>query len=216
MSTHVSAAGDSKTSKASLSLSAKDDTVDINAADVETLKSLPGIGSVLAQRIHDMQPFDSIDDLKSVKGISANVFAQLRKRVSISGEGSSSNLTQIRCNFSVAAADEDDDSPVDIATATADELQERLGLKANVAQNVVSYRKGTPFQDVQDIMSVSGIKQGTFAKIRRFITVSVSGGAGRKSKEATGAAKPRPEKKSTGSGVLVVTPQLRTNRFSQR
>lgn len=51
------------------------DSVDINAASVDELAALPGVGTALARRIADYRdlngPFDSIDDLADVDGITA-------------------------------------------------------------------------------------------------------------------------------------------------
>lgn len=56
--------------------------VDLNAADVEELMRLPGIGEVLAQRIVEDRSahgrFESIEDLMRVKGIGEGKLEALR------------------------------------------------------------------------------------------------------------------------------------------
>ena len=44
--------------------------VDVNAADIKTLESLPGIGPVLAQKIVAGRPYRNMADLGKVKGLS--------------------------------------------------------------------------------------------------------------------------------------------------
>ncbi len=58
--------------------------LDLNAATVEQLQELPGVGPVLAQRIVDWRVahgrFSSVDELREVSGIGAKKFADLRSR----------------------------------------------------------------------------------------------------------------------------------------
>jgi competence protein ComEA len=61
--------------------------VDLNAATVEQLDTLPGVGPVLAQRIVEWRTahgrFESVDQLREVDGIGSVKFAQLRDRVTV-------------------------------------------------------------------------------------------------------------------------------------
>jgi competence protein ComEA len=56
--------------------------VDINAADVQELNQLPGVGPVLARRIIDSReskgPFAAIDDLRRVPGIGPKTLKRIR------------------------------------------------------------------------------------------------------------------------------------------
>ena len=64
--------------------------ININTASVEELKELPGIGDVLAQRIvayREFQgPFQQIDDLINVEGVSPTLVENLRDLVTVSGD----------------------------------------------------------------------------------------------------------------------------------
>jgi competence protein ComEA len=63
------------------------ETVNLNAADVEALITLPGVGSALAARIvaHREQSgaFDSVDDLVQVNGIGPTLLERLRTEVAV-------------------------------------------------------------------------------------------------------------------------------------
>jgi competence ComEA-like helix-hairpin-helix protein len=66
---------------------AKSSRLDLNAADAETLTSLPGIGPTLAERIvayrNENGPFGSIDDLTQIHGIGAAQANRLRRMVTV-------------------------------------------------------------------------------------------------------------------------------------
>ena len=52
--------------------------IDINTATEEELKTIPGVGPVMAARIIAARPFQSADDLKKVNGIGDKKYAQMR------------------------------------------------------------------------------------------------------------------------------------------
>lgn len=58
------------------------DKVDINHASVEELDLLYGVGSVIAERIIESRPYESVDDLINVKGI-GNVILQKIKNQNV-------------------------------------------------------------------------------------------------------------------------------------
>jgi competence protein ComEA len=61
--------------------------VDLNAATVEGLTAIPGIGKVMAQRIVEWRdrhgPFRRVEDLMKVKGIGEKTFDKLRPYVKV-------------------------------------------------------------------------------------------------------------------------------------
>ncbi|MDL2273215.1 ComEA family DNA-binding protein [Oscillospiraceae bacterium OttesenSCG-928-G22] len=63
-------------------------------------------------------------------------------------------------------------APVNINTATAQELTFLPGIGQKRAEDIVSYREEFgPFQTIEDIMNVSGIKEQVFAELKGRITV---------------------------------------------
>ena len=60
--------------------------IDPNNATMEQLQSLPGIGPVLAERIHTearQRPFRSVEELRRVKGIGTKTLEKLRPHIQI-------------------------------------------------------------------------------------------------------------------------------------
>ena len=61
--------------------------VDLNAATVEQLDALPGVGPVTAQRILDWRTrngrFARVEQLREIEGIGERRFAQLRELVTV-------------------------------------------------------------------------------------------------------------------------------------
>ncbi len=63
-------------------------TVDLNTATVEQLQQLPGIGPVRAKAIVEFReksgPFQRVEDLLAIRGISKSRFEKLRPYVTVS------------------------------------------------------------------------------------------------------------------------------------
>lgn len=63
------------------------ETVNINTADEKELMRLPGVGKVMAKRIcetrKELGVFQSVDDLKKVKGIGEGTYQKLKDYVVI-------------------------------------------------------------------------------------------------------------------------------------
>ncbi|MBA2277089.1 MAG: ComEA family DNA-binding protein [Chloroflexia bacterium] len=66
-----------------------DTRINVNTAEVVELETLPGIGPVLAARIiayrGEHGPFQTVDDLDAVQGISATMVEELRPLVTVDG-----------------------------------------------------------------------------------------------------------------------------------
>lgn len=61
---------------------------------------------------------------------------------------------------------------ININLASESDLTKIPGIGPAKAKTIVSYReKNGPFSSIEDIMNISGIKEGTFEKIKDYITV---------------------------------------------
>lgn len=67
--------------KTSVGKLAEGQTIDINAASIETLKRIPGIGNTLAERIvsyrTELGGFANLEQLQEIKGITVNKFSNI-------------------------------------------------------------------------------------------------------------------------------------------
>ena len=64
------------------------------------------------------------------------------------------------------------DYPININTATAEELDALPRIGPVLAERIIAYREeNNGFYDIEEIMDVSGIGESTFSEIRPYITV---------------------------------------------
>jgi competence protein ComEA len=170
--------------------------VNINAASAEQLQTLPGIGPVHAKEIIAARPFNSVEDLKNVKGVGDARFEQIRPMVTVrsahsrSGTGTapistrgtssavrSENDTSIGTGAAKKSSGEtasarpplnNSQAKVNINTASQAELESLLGIGPVKAQAIIDNR---PYKNIEDVMNVKGIKEGTYDEIKDRITV---------------------------------------------
>ena len=67
------------------SISSKDGQININTADEKTLDELPGVGPTMAKRIVEYREtegaFQSIEDIKKIKGIGEAKFNRMKDKL---------------------------------------------------------------------------------------------------------------------------------------
>jgi DNA uptake protein ComE-like DNA-binding protein len=59
--------------------------VDLNMADQKALESLPGIGPALAKKIMEGRPYQSVDDLSRIKGMTKAKIKTIKDKVEVAG-----------------------------------------------------------------------------------------------------------------------------------
>lgn len=186
--------------------------VDINVEPLDKIRTLPGIGPVLAAEIIAARPLAGYDALAKLKGIGPEKLDALRGRVAF-GEGTATekakakvagakaeeaaaratvaetkakgepqakaNLDEMKAKAKVAEAKIEEKvraklapgTKVNINTAEKDVLDELPGIGPVKAQAILDARATKKFEKIEDVMTVKGIKEGEFAKIKDIITV---------------------------------------------
>lgn len=76
---------------------------------------------------------------------------------------------------SVASADTKNPPahPIDLNTATAEQLQQVPGIGPSTAKAIVNFRqKSGPFRKIEDLLAIKGVSKARLEKMRPYLTVS--------------------------------------------
>lgn len=156
--------------------------VDVNKATAAELEALPGVGPAIAKAIMADRPYKTVDDLEKVKGLSKAKLAALKDLITsgppaavpaapkaAAPKGGAMEKAKEKGKAKAApkvvlAPDE----KVNINKATAEELDVLPGIGPARAKLIVDAR---PFDKIEDIMKIKGIKEVEFGKIKGMITV---------------------------------------------
>jgi len=130
--------------------------IDINTADPENWKALPGIGDVLANRIVHYREriggFGKPEQVKKVFGITDSLFQRI--------------LPYLEINPSTLPK-------LDLNRVTAYELADRTGISQDVAKAIVVFRQQYgAYRQVTDLRKIVFINDSLFSKIMPYVIIS--------------------------------------------
>lgn len=163
---------------------------DVNRADRAELEQVPGIGPGLAKRIDDHRrahgPFQSVEELRQVKGIGPATFEKLRAFVRVEPsstpppdpsleplvlERRPESSTKTGSSRSSTGKIQPGDSPINVNVAGVAELMRLPGVGPVMAQNIIKAREEKRFESVADLDRVKGIGPKTLDRLRPFVVV---------------------------------------------
>jgi competence protein ComEA len=167
--------------------------VDLNRADHAALLQLPGVGENLATRIEERRAthghYRKVDDLRAVKGVGPATLDRLRDWVEVDADdvdrdtsgtdkpasresNAGGNNPDSASKKSGASKKTPPSAPVDINRASAEELQKLPDIGPAFARRIIEERAKKPFEKIEDLRRVPGIKEKRLESLRPYVTVN--------------------------------------------
>lgn len=148
--------------------------VNINTATAVELETLPGVGPALAREIIAGRPYKTVAELDRVKGIGPSKLSQLRGKVTADGSAPPQGVADVDASKGGTKKKKSGVSSlrpgemINLNTASQSDLEKLPTIGASKAKAIIA---GRPYEKIEDVMKVSGIKEGTFTKIKEHISV---------------------------------------------
>lgn len=157
---------------------------DINKIDIETMEKLPGVGPKTAKLIFDYRQekgeFSSLVELTNIKGIGKKTLGKMLPYLVYINDSTkvieflktSDKKRTKRIKPAQIQSKPSIEQKININQAQVEVLKLLPSIGEIRAKKIIAYReKNGNFQSIEHIKNVSGIGEGIFNKIKKYITV---------------------------------------------
>jgi competence protein ComEA len=161
--------------------------IDLNAATSEELQQLPGVGEVTAKKIIDGRPYKTVDDLAKA-GVSANEIEKIRPLVTAREPAKRAPAPSSERPPANTAG------PVDVNSASVQELEALPGVGPVIAEAIVKER---PFKSLADLERVKGLGKAKVADLKGRVKFGTAESASAEKTQQAPAAKAKAPKSTS-------------------
>lgn len=139
---------------------------DINSCSFDDLRHL-GFSANIAATIIDGRPYEAISDIQSLPGVSSIMYQLVEKKICCTA-------VEVEEPVEVPPVEEPVEEKVNINTATARELVEKLSIARTYAYKITGYRnKNGLFVDLEELREVSGLPSVFYERFKDRLTIEV-------------------------------------------
>ena len=142
----------------------QEDRLDINTCTATALKKA-GFSLAVARKIVESRPFTSVEDLKRINGLKANLYRILEPKLCCVPVAEPDPVCEVEGEVKDAVK-------VNVNTASAKEIMAATGVSETTAYSITGYRKKHgPYTCLEDLLNVKNFSKKALVKCRDLLEV---------------------------------------------
>lgn len=154
-----------------VAVAAKGTLVDLNTATADVLNGLPGVSAKKAKAIINGRPYTSVDDLLKKSVVSKSAFGKFKDLVKVSADAKAAAPAAAGAALADTSADAlppEPNTPIDLNSASIEELNALPGISAAKAKAISA---GRPYTSMSDFAGKDIVPKAALAKLKGAIEV---------------------------------------------